>query len=194
MNFRLIAPLLLGTALTLAACGEPAENETTVEDTGMADQMTNDAPTTAGTIVDVASGNSDFSTLVAAVQAADLVETLSGPGPFTVFAPTNAAFDALPDGTVEELTTNDTDTLGGILTYHVVSSEVMAEDLIAAIEEAGVDGYTVETVNGKTLTAMLSGSDVTLTDAAGNSATVIATDVDASNGVIHAIDTVLMPQ
>ena len=141
----------------------------------------------------MAQGNPDFSTLVSAVTAAELGETLSGDGPYTVFAPTNAAFDALPAGTVESLTTEDTDQLGNILTYHVVSGEVMAADLVAAIESAGADGYMIETVNGGTLTAMMEGGNVMLRDAQGNTATVSATDVDASNGVIHVIDTVLMP-
>ena len=180
-------------ALALAACGEPAEDTTMDDDTMMADEMANAEATMPGTIVEVAQGNPDFSTLVSAVTAAELGETLSGDGPYTVFAPTNAAFDALPAGTVESLTTEDTDQLGNILTYHVVSGEVMAADLVAAIESAGADGYMIETVNGGTLTAMMEGGNVMLRDAQGNTATVSATDVDASNGVIHVIDTVLMP-
>ena len=180
-------------ALALVACGEPAEETTIENDTMMADEMANAEAAAQGTIVEVAQGNSDFSTLVSAVTAAELGETLSGPGPYTVFAPTNDAFDALPEGTVETLTTEDTDQLGNILTYHVVPSEVMAADLTAAIESAGEGGYTIETVNGGTLTAMLEGGNVMLTDAQGNTATVTQTDIDASNGVIHVIDTVLMP-
>ncbi len=180
-------------ALALAACGDPAEDTTIDDDTMMADEMANAEATMPGTIVEVAQGNPDFSTLVSAVTAADLGETLSGDGPFTVFAPTNAAFDALPEGTVETLTTEDTEQLGNILTYHVVSGEVMAADLTSAIEAAGEGGYTIETVNGGTLTAMIDGGNVMLQDAQGNTATVSMTDVDASNGVIHVIDTVLMP-
>ena len=180
-------------ALALAACGGAADDAAMEDDAAMADEMVNADATTPGTIVEVAQGNPDFSTLVAAVTAADLGETLSGEGPFTVFAPTNEAFAALPEGTVETLTTEDTDTLGSILTYHVVPGEVMSSDLVAAIVDAGEGGYTVETVNGGTLTAMVDGEAVTLTDAQGNTATVTATDVDASNGVIHVIDTVLMP-
>ncbi len=197
MTRNFVFPLLAGTALSLAACGgaqEPATTDapadTTTEDTTMTDTTTT---TATGTIVDVASGNADFSTLVAAVTAADLGATLSGTGPFTVFAPTNAAFDALPAGTVETLTTTETETLGGILTYHVVAGEVMATDLVAAIEAAGDAGYAITTVNGATLTATLEGGNVILTDAAGGTATVTATDVNAANGVIHVIDTVLMP-
>ncbi|MGB3797258.1 MAG: fasciclin domain-containing protein [Alteraurantiacibacter sp.] len=180
-------------ALALVACGEPAEDTTMDDDTMMADEMANAEASMPGTIVEVAQGNPDFSTLVSAVTAADLGETLSGAGPFTVFAPTNAAFDALPDGTVETLTTEDTDQLGSILTYHVISGEVMAADLTSAIQEAGEGGYTIETVNGGTLTAMMDGDNVVLQDAQGNTATVSMTDVDASNGVIHVIDAVLMP-
>ena len=180
-------------AVALTACGAAADETTMEDDTMMADEMANAEATTPGTIVEVAQGNPDFSTLVAAVTAAGLGETLSSDGPFTVFAPTNAAFEALPEGTVETLTTEETEQLGGILTYHVVPSEVMAADLIAAIESAGEGGYTIETVNGGTLTAMLDGGNVVLTDAQGNTATVTATDVDASNGVIHVIDAVLMP-
>ncbi|MWV29163.1 fasciclin domain-containing protein [Aurantiacibacter rhizosphaerae] len=180
-------------ALALAACGEPAEDTTMNDDTMMADEMANTEASMPGTIVEVAQGNPDFSTLVSAVTAADLGETLSGDGPFTVFAPTNAAFDALPDGTLETLTTEDTEQLGNILNYHVVSGEVMAADLMAAIAAAGEEGYTIETVNGGTLTAMMQDGNVVLQDAQGNTATVASTDVDASNGVIHVIDTVLMP-
>lgn len=189
---RLSIALASAASLALAACGAPAEDTTVDEDTAMAD-ATSVTDGGTGTIVDVAVGNDDFSTLVAAVTAAGLGETLSGEGPFTVFAPTNAAFDALPEGALETLTTEETETLGSILTYHVVAGELMAADVIAAIEGAGAEGLAVETVNGGTLTAMLTDGNVTLTDAQGNSATVTATDVDASNGVIHVIDTVLMP-
>lgn len=186
MNNRFTSALIASTAaLSLAACGAPADETV---DAPMVEE-----PVAVGTIVDVASGDTNFSTLVAAVQAAGLVDTLSGAGPFTVFAPTDAAFAKLPDGTVETLTTTDTETLGNILTYHVVAGEVNAETLIAAIEAAGADGHTIETVNGATLTATLVDGAVILTDGAGGTATVTATDVDASNGLIHVIDTVLMP-
>lgn len=187
MTKRIFLPLLATCVLALPACSEAAETEVAADTTMEA------APAAAGTIVDVAVGNPDFSTLVAAVQAAGLVETLSGTGPFTVFAPTNAAFAKLPEGTVETLTTTETETLGGILTYHVVAGNVMAADLLAAIEGAGEGGYAITTVNGATLTARVVDGAVQLTDAAGNSSTVTATDVPASNGVIHVIDTVVMP-
>jgi uncharacterized surface protein with fasciclin (FAS1) repeats len=140
----------------------------------------------AGTIVDVAAGNPDFETLVAAVTAAELGETLSGEGPFTVFAPTNDAFAALPEGTLDTLLDPaNKDQLTGILTYHVIAAEVMAADL--------TDGQVVDTVNGATFTVNIDGDAVTLTDAAGNTVNVVATDVDASNGVVHVIDGVLLP-
>lgn len=183
--------LATGAALALAACG----TETTTDDNMMADEtaMAEDA-TAAGTIVEVASGNPDFSTLVTAVGAANLGETLSGEGPFTVFAPTNDAFAKIDEATLTELTTNDTETLGNILQYHVVSGNVDAATLTQAITDAGEDGYTIDTVGGGTLTATVVDGNVVLTDATGGTATVTATDVAASNGVIHVIDTVLMPQ
>lgn len=191
-NFSIM--LASAAALSLAAC---AESETTEDDTAMMDEMAADQmaveDTAAGNLVEVAQGNPDFSTLVEAVNAAGLGETLSS-GDYTVFAPTNAAFDKLPDGTLETLTTDDTDQLGSILTYHVVEGETMAQALTAAIEGAGEEGYTLTTVNGAELTAMMEDGNVVLRDAAGNTATVTQTDVDASNGVIHVIDTVLMPE
>lgn len=177
-------------ALSLAACAaETPADDTTADTTAMAEDM---AP--AGTIVEVAQGNDVFSTLVAAVTAAELGETLSGSGPFTVFAPTNDAFSKLPAGTVEKLTTDDKETLKSILTYHVVAGSVDAAALTAAIGEAGDAGYKITTVNGAELTAKVMDGGVTLTDAAGNTAKVTSTDVAASNGLIHVIDTVLMPK
>ncbi len=145
-------------------------------------------------IVGVAAGNENFSTLVAAVKAADLVKTLSSNGPFTVFAPTNAAFEALPEGTVESLLKPENkSTLTSILTYHVVAGKVMAADVVKAIKDNGGE-YVVETVQGNKLTLSLSGDSVVLTDAKGGTATVAQADVAASNGVIHAIDAVVMPE
>ncbi|MFT4955300.1 MAG: putative surface protein with fasciclin (FAS1) repeats [Brevundimonas sp.] len=146
------------------------------------------------TIVDVAVGSPDHTTLVTAVQAAGLAETLSGEGPFTVFAPTNDAFAKLPAGTVETLVQPaNRATLTAVLTYHVVAGELKAADVLAAIE-AGGGSAVLTTVQGAELTASLSGDSVILTDAAGGTATVTATDLDASNGVVHVIDTVVMPQ
>lgn len=145
-------------------------------------------------IVGVAAGNENFSTLVAAVKAADLVKTLSADGPFTVFAPTNAAFEALPDGTVETLLKpKSKTTLISILTYHVVPGKLMAADVVKAINDNGGE-YVVETVQGNRLILSLDGDSVVLTDAKGGTATVAQADVAASNGVIHAIDSVVMPE
>ncbi len=144
-------------------------------------------------LVAVAAGNDQFGTLVTAVQQAGLVGTLQQPGPFTVFAPTNDAFGKLPAGTVETLLQDQNQQqLQGILTYHVVAGKVMAADLVQAINDNG-GSYKITTVNGAQLTATLNGNSVVLTDAAGNTATVTATDVEASNGVIHVIDTVVLP-
>ncbi len=146
------------------------------------------AQTAPGTIVDVAAGNSAFSTLVTAVKAADLVGTLSGKGPFTVFAPTDAAFAKLPAGTVETLVKPENKAaLVNILTYHVVSGAVMAADVVK------LDGKAVKTVQGGELTVGVKDGKVTLTDANKGVANVTAVDVKASNGVIHVIDAVLMP-
>jgi len=145
----------------------------------------------ADTIVDKAQATDDLSTLVTAVSEAGLVDTLAGEGPFTVFAPTNAAFEALPEGALDNLLA-DTDALTGVLTYHVVSGEVMAADLIGLIQQSE-GALEVETVNGATVEAQIEGDNVILTDAQGNTATVVATDVDASNGVVHVIDGVLLP-
>ncbi len=176
-------------ALSLAACASEAPTDTVADETAVAEDAT-----AAGNIVEVAQGDDTFSTLVAAVTAADLGTTLSGPGPFTVFAPTNDAFAKLPEGTVETLTTTDTATLGNILKYHVVEGKVDAATLTTAIEGAGEEGYKITTVGGGELTAMIVDGGVVLTDAAGNTSKVTATDVEASNGVIHVIDTVLMPE
>jgi uncharacterized surface protein with fasciclin (FAS1) repeats len=146
------------------------------------------APAAGGDIVDTAVGAGDFTTLVTAVQAAELEETLRGEGPFTVFAPTDDAFAALPAGTVDSLLADPTADLTDILTYHVVPGEVLAADV------AGLDGEAVTTVNGATFTVGVADDGaVTLTDGAGNEVSVVATDVQADNGVIHVIDGVLLP-
>ncbi|MCM8558009.1 fasciclin domain-containing protein [Sphingomicrobium sediminis] len=183
--------LVSSAALALAACGG-AEEETVEpgEDTA----MTAEAPAATGTIVDVAGGNPDFSTLVSAVTAAELGDTLAGEGPYTVFAPTNDAFGKIDEATLNNLLMPEQqEALQGILTYHVVSGEYAAADVISLIEDNGGTA-TVETVGGGTLTASVVDGNVVLTDATGGTSTVTATDVDASNGVIHVIDTVLMPQ
>lgn len=144
-------------------------------------------------IVDVAVGSADHTTLVAAVKAADLVATLKSKGPFTVFAPTNAAFDKLPAGTVDYLLKPENKAaLAGVLTYHVVAGNITAKDVLAAIK-AGNGKAQVTTVQGEGLTATIENGKVVLTDAKGGKSTVVATDLAASNGVIHVIDTVLLP-
>ena len=143
------------------------------------------------TVVDVAVGSKDHTTLVAAVKAAGLVETLSGKGPFTVFAPTNAAFAALPAGTVDTLLKPESKaTLAGILTYHVVAGNLDAAAVVKAIT-AGKGKAVVKTIQGGSLTATLEGKNVVLTDEKGGKATVVATDLKAGNGVVHVIDRVL---
>ncbi len=144
-------------------------------------------------IVGVAAGSKDHTTLVAAVKAADLVATLQSKGPFTVFAPTNSAFDKLPAGTVVNLLKPENKAmLASILTYHVVAGNLDANAVVAAIK-AGNGNAVLTTVNGAKLIASLSGKNVILTDAKGGVATVTATDLKASNGVVHVIDTVVMP-
>ena len=148
---------------------------------------------TTPNIVGVAVSNENFSTLVAAVKAAGLVETLSGNGPFTVFAPVNAAFDKLPEGTVSGLLKPESkDALTSLLTYHVVAGKFMAADVVKAIGDNN-GKFSIPTVQGGTLTASISDGNVILTDAKGNTSTIIITDVAASNGVVHAIDSVVMP-
>lgn len=134
----------------------------------------------AKTVVDLAVGSPDHTTLVAAVKAAGLVDTLSGPGPFTIFAPTNAAFAKLPAGTVESLLLPENKAkLVAILTYHVVPAKVMAAD---------VKSGAVPTVNGKSLTAKADGKGVAI-----NNAKVVTADLVGTNGVIHVVDTVILP-
>ena len=147
-----------------------------------------------GDIVGVAAGSKDHTTLVAAVKAADLVATLQSAGPFTVFAPTNSAFDKLPDGTVATLLKPENKAaLASILTYHVVAGNIDAAAVLAAIK-SGNGKAVLTTVNGVKLTASLKGGSVFLTDENGGEAKVTATDLKASNGVIHVIDTVVMPK
>ena len=148
---------------------------------------------TVETIVGVAASNENFSTLVAAVKAADLVATLNSEGPFTVFAPTNEAFDKLPKRTVENLLKPENKALlSSILTYHVVAGKFMAADVLKAIADNN-GKFVITTVNGEELTAYTKKGKVMLKDAKGNKSIIILTDVEASNGIIHAIDSVVMP-
>jgi uncharacterized surface protein with fasciclin (FAS1) repeats len=184
MRRTAVAVVAVAAALTLSACSSTTDEATTessaaVEESAMesADEMVGEA--SVGTIVDVASANPDFSTLVAAITAAGLGETLSGEGPFTVFAPTNEAFAALPAGVLDALLLPENkDALTKILTYHVVSGTVLAADI------ADGDVATVE------------GQNVTLSTASGvtvNGAAVVTADIVTDNGVIHVIDAVLVP-
>ncbi len=176
-RFRNIAIAALAVSLLAAACGgdDAADTTTAAPDTTMAEEMMD-----AGTIVEVAGEAGSFSTLLAAAEAAGLVDTLNGDGPFTVFAPTDEAFAALPEGTLESLL-EDTEALSQILLYHVVSGEVKAADVV------GLDSAT--TVQGEDISIAVDGETVVLN----GSANVLTTDVAASNGVIHIIDAVLLP-
>lgn len=179
----------------LAAPDEPAPMPATTADASPQNPMVGGAPMYANKdIVDNAVNSADHTTLVAAVKAAGLVDTLKGAGPFTVFAPTNAAFEKLPAGTVDTLLKPDMKPdLTKVLTYHVVPGKVDAATLTAQIQ-AGNGNATLTTVQGGTLTASVGpDGNVIVTDAKGNQATVTTADVMQSNGVIHVIDAVLMP-
>ena len=181
MNIKIAAAGFAVASLALVGC---SSNESSTESSPSPAATSAEASPTAaaeaGTIVEVASGNPDFSTLVAAVSAADLAETLGAEGPYTVFAPTNEAFEALPAGLLDELLKpKNKEVLTQILTYHVVAGEVMSSDI-----EPG----DVPTVEGEDLTIAVTDGTVTV-----NGATVEAADVEASNGVIHVIDEVLVP-
>ena len=184
-------PRLLAAAVTLAAAATP-----------LAAQSRMSATVTVGTqamyptkdIVDNAVNSKDHTTLVAAVKAAGLVETLKGKGPFTVFAPVNAAFAALPAGTVDNLLKPENKAaLTGVLTYHVVAGNLDAAAIERAIR-AGHGTATLKTVSGGTLTAMMNGPrNIVVKDAQGNVASVSTYDVRQANGVIHVVDRVLLP-
>lgn len=193
---KVLSTLML-IGLMIVSCGETKKEKDNTEEA--VEMNTTEMETSAEeimvteTIVGVASGNENFSTLVVAVQAADLVGTLSSDGPFTVFAPTNDSFAKLPEGTVESLLQPENKAaLINLLTYHVVAGEFPAAAVVEAINSN--DGsFVVETVQGDKITLTLEGENVKLIDAQGNASMVIMADVPASNGVIHAIDTVVMP-
>jgi uncharacterized surface protein with fasciclin (FAS1) repeats len=146
------------------------------------------------TIIDIAVGSNDHTTLVAAVKAAGLVEALQGAGPFTVFAPVNSAFEKLPQGTVETLLLPaNKDALAGVLAYHVVAGRLDAATVLKAIKDGGGKAE-VKTLNGGSLTVSLAEGKVILTDANGGISTVVVADLNADNGVIHVIDTVVLPK
>jgi uncharacterized surface protein with fasciclin (FAS1) repeats len=191
---RRIIPVtaIVALALVTAACGsddaDTAASSSAPMTTSAAPSPSPSESMAAADIVDTAVAAGDFTTLAAALTAAELVDTLKGEGPFTVFAPTDAAFEKLPAGTVDTLLKDPKGDLTQILTYHVVPGKVMAADVLT------MDGQKVKTVQGGELTINVDGDTVTLTDAAGNTVNVTATDVEASNGVIHVIDSVLMPK
>jgi uncharacterized surface protein with fasciclin (FAS1) repeats len=190
MNIRLAGAAAVTAALVLTGCTSGSDDAETTTDTEATAEATEEAAEEEstddeaaaeepGTIVDIAASDESFSTLVAAVDAAGLVETLSGEGPFTVFAPTNDAFDALPEGVLDALLLPENEAvLTSILTYHVVAGEVTSDQI--------TDG-DVATVEGQNVTLSTEGG-VTVYDA-----NVTTADIDASNGVIHVIDAVLLP-
>jgi len=173
-------------SLVAAACG--SDDDPATEPTAAAPSPTADAEMemeASMTITDIVAETPEFSTLLAAVQAADLGDALAGEGPLTVFAPTDDAFAALPEGTLDTLLEPENqEQLAAILTYHVVPAEVMAADVTSG---------EVETLNGEAFTVEASDGGVTITDGQGNTANVTQTDIMASNGVMHVIDAVLLP-
>ena len=194
-------------ALAITGCSKAEDNTTAVNDVAVDNVAVAEINTPAAsavmvggaemlptkTIVENASASADHTTLVAAVKAAGLVETLSGPGPFTVFAPTNAAFEKLPAGTVDGLLKPAAKAdLAKILTYHVVAGNMTAEQLSAAIK-SGNGKAELTTVQGDKLTATEAGGKIMLTDSKGGKSVVTQADVTQSNGVIHVVDTVLLP-
>ena len=217
-KFVRFTPLLVAAAaISLGACAKKDDADNMAAANGMAMTndmmaandmaMTNDMGAASGsvmvggaemlpskTIVENASKSADHTTLVSAVKAAGLVETLSGAGPFTVFAPTNAAFAKLPAGAVDGLMKPAMKAdLKKVLTYHVVAGKLTAADISAKIK-AGNGKAELTTVQGEKLTAMESGGKIILTDAKGGTSTVTQGDVMQSNGVVHVVDTVLMPK
>ena len=204
MRHTVLAAALLA-ASSLSACAMQERSDMPASASAQASasagaSMSGDNPMVGGApmyaskdIIDNAVNSKDHTTLVAAVKAAGLVDTLKGAGPFTVFAPTNAAFAKLPAGTVDTLLKPEMQAdLTTVLTYHVVPGNVDSAALAAQIR-AGGGRAMLKTVQGGTLTASMSGSDVIVTDAKGNAATVTTADVRQRNGVIHVIDTVLLP-
>jgi len=189
---------MLFAAVSLASCGSKMKMDDKMDQKEM---MMNEKTVMVGgaamypskNIVENAINSKDHTTLVTAVKAAGLVETLQGKGPFTVFAPTNAAFDKLPAGTVATLLKPENKaTLQGVLTYHVVAGNISATDLIENIAKNN-GKFSFKTVNGEMLTASLKGTNVIITDSKGGESKVTIADVNQSNGVIHVVDTVLLP-
>jgi len=216
MTKTLLTIALGTTAAMIAACGGAATNTANTGANTMAKNTASNTMAPANTtaspaadtnpmvggapmlktkdIIDNAVNSKDHTTLVAAVKAAGLVDTLKGAGPFTVFAPTNEAFEKLPKGTVDTLLKPESKkALTGILTYHVVPGKMDAAAIAKGIEE-GKGKFAMKTVAGGTLTASMEGKDVIITDEKGGKSKVTIADVNQSNGVIHVVDTVLMPK
>ena len=182
-NISLIVATVAIAGVLAAACSSTSSTKSSSPTTTTTDSS---ASTPAENIVQLASSNPDFSTLVKAVTAGGLVSTLEGTGPFTVFAPNNAAFAKLPASKLSSLLEPaNKDQLDSILTYHVVPGAVKAADIMP--------GQPIKTVNGATVTVKSTGGKLTVTDASGNTCNIIKTDITASNGVIHVIDCVLLP-
>lgn len=181
----LLAAALLATTSVSAQCGGHAKKSN--------HHASQASYTHEKTLVDVAAGNDQFSTLVTALKTAGLVGTLEGDGPFTVFAPANSAFAKLDDATLGALLQPENKAkLTEILTYHVVAGNFKAKDVINAVKASG-GTFTIETVSGGKLEVTVEGSTVLLTDENGGVSAVTATDVAASNGTIHVIDSVVLP-
>ena len=192
MSRQIAKALFLSTALAFAGASTTALVPTTA--IAQETPMVGGAPMYASkNIIENAVNSADHTTLVAAVKAAGLVETLSGEGPFTVFAPTNAAFEKLPAGTVETLLKPENkDQLTKILTCHVVAANAMSDAIMGMIADDNGE-HPVQTVGGCVFTAKMDGDNIVIVDGQGNEATVTIPDVEQSNGVIHVIDTVLLP-
>jgi uncharacterized surface protein with fasciclin (FAS1) repeats len=191
LSNRPLKTVLLASAVAFSVCAAVAPlafaQQTTVMVGGAAMAPTKN-------IIENASNSKDHTTLVAAIKSAGLVETLSGPGPFTVFAPTNGAFGKLPKATVAKLMKPESKAaLAKILTYHVVAGKMTAADLLKAIKD-GKGKATLTTVQGETLTVEKVGDALELVDAKGGMSRITIADVNQSNGVIHVVDTVLMPK
>ena len=190
--------LLFAITLAVLTTGQSFANENEKLESNSKEVTSNKLPDAdiikeKRTIVGVAADNENLSTLVAAVKAADLVEILNSEGPFTVFAPVNTAFEKLPEGTLNSLLEPEgKDALTSILTYHVVAGKFKASEVKKAIQDTN-GKFSIPTVQGGVLVASMSGSDIILTDEKGNTSTIVISDVKASNGIIHAIDTVVMP-
>jgi len=193
MNTRIIAgAIALALCAAAPALAQSSMSNSAMSSSAMKDPMVGGAPMYANkTIVGNAVNSKDHTTLVSLVKKADLVATLSGPGPFTVFAPTNEAFDKIPSATLTAVG-DDKATLTKVLTYHVLAGKLDSAAIAAKIK-AGGGKAMLKTVQGEDIAAMMDGDKLVLTDAHGGKSTVTIADVYQSNGVIHVVDTVLMP-